>query len=392
MMVVMTDSFTEVTNTGYGSRIKGAIVGGLVGVICIPLSFILLWMNEENSARSHAGLSELSRLAVTVPADRVDAGNEGKPVHLTGNAVTEEVLKDELFQVSATALRLITSVRMFQWHEDATTETKTTAGGGEKTVTTYEYKKDWSSYPIDSSSFSYPEGHENPPMPYQSAELLTEKATVGAFRLNEDLVSQIGGEVPLELTAENRAALPEAMRADFKDSDSGYYQGEDPLVPAVGDLRVSFSVVPPSLVSFIAKQKGDTFEAFVARNGRTFSPLRMGELSAEEVITAERGELKILTWTIRIVGLVLMVIGFAMIFRPLAVVSSFLPFLGDIVGAGTLVMAILISLSLSLTTIAVAWVFYRPLLGIPLLVVAITFLIAAVKKMGKAKKLRIAAA
>ena len=391
-MVAMTDSFTEVTNTGYGSRIKGAIVGGLVGIICIPLSFILLWMNEENSARSHAGLSELSRLAVTVPADRVDAGNEGKPVHLTGNAVTEEVLKDELFQVSATALRLITSVRMFQWHEDATTETKTTAGGGEKTVTTYEYKKDWSSYPIDSSSFSYPEGHENPPMPYQSAELLTEKATVGAFRLNEDLVSQIGGEVPLELTAENRAALPEAMRADFKDSDSGYYQGEDPLVPAVGDLRVSFSVVPPSLVSFIAKQKGDTFEAFVARNGRTFSPLRMGELSAEEVITAERGELKILTWTIRIVGLVLMVIGFAMIFRPLAVVSSFLPFLGDIVGAGTLVMAILISLSLSLTTIAVAWVFYRPLLGIPLLVVAMTFLIAAVKKMGKAKKLRIAAA
>ena len=392
MMVVMTDSFTEVTNTGYGSRIKGAIVGGLVGIICIPLSFILLWMNEENSARSHAGLSELSRLAVTVPANRVDAGNEGKPVHLTGNAVTEEVLKDELFQVSATALRLITSVRMFQWHEDATTETKTTAGGGEKTVTTYEYKKDWSSDPIDSSSFSYPEGHENPPMPYQSAELLTEKATVGAFRLNEDLVSQIGGEVPLELTAENRAALPEAMRADFKDSDSGYYQGEDPLVPAVGDLRVSFSVVPPSLVSFIAKQKGDTFEAFVARNGRTFSPLRMGELSAEEVITAERGELKILTWTIRIVGLVLMVIGFAMIFRPLAVVSSFLPFLGDIVGAGTLVMAILISLSLSLTTIAVAWVFYRPLLGIPLLVVAMTFLIAAVKKMGKAKKLRIAAA
>ena len=160
----------------------------------------------------------------------------------------------------------------------------------------------------------------------------------------------------------------------------------------MGDLRVSFSVVPPSLVSFIAKQKGDTFEAFVARNGRTFSPLRMGELSAEEVIAAERGELKILTWTIRIVGLVLMVIGFAMIFRPLAVVSSFLPFLGDIVGAGTLVMAILISLSLSLTTIAVAWVFYRPLLGIPLLVVAVTFLIAAIKKMGKAKKLRIAAA
>ena len=82
-MVLMADSFTEITNTGYGSRIKSAIVGGLVGVVCIPVSFILLWMNEENSARSHAGLSELSRLAVTVPTDRVDAANEGRPVHLT---------------------------------------------------------------------------------------------------------------------------------------------------------------------------------------------------------------------------------------------------------------------------------------------------------------------
>ncbi len=118
----------------------------------------------------------------------------------------------------------------------------------------------------------------------------------------------------------------------------------------------------------------------------------MGELSVEEVIAAERGELKILTWMLRLVGFVIMVIGFAMIFRPLAVISSFLPFLGDIVRAGTLVMAILISLSLSLTTIAVAWVFYRPLLGMPLLVVAVTFLIMAIKKMGKAKKLRVAAA
>ena len=147
-----------------------------------------------------------------------------------------------------------------------------------------------------------------------------------------------------------------------------------------------------ALISFIAKQQGDTFEAFVARNGKRFSPLRMGELSIEGVIAAERSDLKILTWILRLVGLILMVIGFAMIFKPLAVVSSFLPFLGDIVAAGTFVMAILISLGLSLTTIAVAWVFYRPLVGIPLLLVAVAFLMMALRKMGKAKKLRVATA
>lgn len=387
----MADSFSEVTNTGWVSRIKSAFVGALAGIVLIPASFILLWLNEGNSAKSHAGLSEVSKLAVSVPADRVDAGNEGKPVHLTGKATTEEVLTDDRFQVSATVLRLTTRVEMFEWHESQTTE-KDTYVGGEKTVTTYEYEKRWSVTPVDSSVFKHPEGHQNPPMPYESATILAEAATLGVFRLNEDLIGQIGGAIPLELTADHRAALSEEMRKELKDSDSGYYRGEDPSVPKVGDLRISFSVVPPAVVSFIAKQHGDTFEDFVARNGKRFSPLRMGELSIENVISAERSELKILTWALRLIGLILMVIGFAMIFKPLSVISGVLPFLGDIVAAGTFVMAILISLALSLATIAAAWVAYRPLLGIPLLLVAIAFLMMALRKMGKAKKVRVAIA
>jgi hypothetical protein len=387
----MADSFSEVTNTGWVSRIKSAFVGALAGIVLIPASFILLWLNEGNSAKSHAGLSEVSKLAVSVPADRVDAGNEGKPVHLTGKATTEEVLTDDRFQVSATVLRLTTRVEMFEWHESQTTE-KDTYVGGEKTVTTYEYEKRWSVTPVDSSVFKHPEGHQNPPMPYESATILAEAATLGVFRLNEDLIGQIGGAIPLELTADHRAALSEEMRKELKDSDSGYYRGEDPSVPKVGDLRISFSVVPPAVVSFIAKQHGDTFEDFVARNGKRFSPLRMGELSIENVISAERSELKILTWALRLIGLILMVIGFAMIFKPLSVISGVLPFLGDIVAAGTFVMAILISLAFSLATIAAAWVAYRPLLGIPLLLVAIAFLMMALRKMGKAKKVRVAIA
>jgi hypothetical protein len=387
----MADSFSEVTNTGWVSRIKSAFVGALAGIVLIPASFILLWLNEGNSAKSHAGLSEVSKLAVSVPADRVDAGNEGKPVHLTGKATTEEVLTDDRFQVSATVLRLTTRVEMFEWHESQTTE-KDTYVGGEKTVTTYEYEKRWSVTPVDSSVFKHPEGHQNPPMPYESATILAEAATLGVFRLNEDLIGQIGGAIPLELTADHRAALSEEMRKELKDSDSGYYRGEDPSVPKVGDLRISFSVVPPAVVSFIAKQHGDTFEDFVARNGKRFSPLRMGELSIENVISAERSELKILTWALRLIGLILMVIGFAMIFKPLSVISGVLPFLGDIVAAGTFVMAILISLAFSLATIAAAWLAYRPLLGIPLLLVAIAFLMMALRKMGKAKKVRVAIA
>jgi len=60
-----------------------------------------------------------------------------------------------------------------------------------------------------------------------------------------------------------------------------------------------------------------------------------------------------------------------MIFKPLSVVADVVPFIGSIVGMGTGIVAFALSAPLSLVTIAVAWIFYRPILGVALLVVGI---------------------
>jgi hypothetical protein len=82
---------------------------------------------------------------------------------------------------------------------------------------------------------------------------------------------------------------------------------------------------------------------------------------------------------------VIMLIGITMIFKPLTTVADVVPLFGSMLGAGVFVFALLMSLGLTLLTISVAWIFYRPLIGIPLAVVAVGA-IAALVVMGMKKK------
>jgi hypothetical protein len=56
--------------------------------------------------------------------------------------------------------------------------------------------------------------------------------------------------------------------------------------------------------------------------------------------------------------------------KPLSVFADVIPLLGSVVGAGAGVIAFLLAAAGSLITISIAWIFYRPLLGIGLLALA----------------------
>jgi Transmembrane protein 43 len=78
-----------------------------------------------------------------------------------------------------------------------------------------------------------------------------------------------------------------------------------------------------------------------------------------------------LTWILRGVGFVMMVIGIALIAAPLAWLASVLPFLAGIVDAAAVFVALILAIPLTLTTIAIAWMAHRPLLGGGLIVVGV---------------------
>jgi hypothetical protein len=59
-----------------------------------------------------------------------------------------------------------------------------------------------------------------------------------------------------------------------------------------------------------------------------------------------------------------------MLMKPVAVLADVVPFLGSLVEMGSFLVSLLVAATLSLVTISVAWLFYRPLLTVGLLLVA----------------------
>ena len=86
------------------------------------------------------------------------------------------------------------------------------------------------------------------------------------------------------------------------------------------------------------------------------------------------------TWILRFVGLMMMFIGLKMIVSIFSVIADVIPFIGNLVGGLTGIVAFLVALSLSLVTIAVAWLYYRPLIGGALLIAAIAIFYFAGRK------------
>ena len=101
------DSFTETSSQSWFSRILESIKGIVVGLGMAVVAFPLLFWNEGRAVQTAQSLEEGAGAVISVPADRVDPGNEGKLVHLSGTSATSAPVRDVEFGVEeAKALKL----------------------------------------------------------------------------------------------------------------------------------------------------------------------------------------------------------------------------------------------------------------------------------------------
>ncbi|MBO5437591.1 MAG: hypothetical protein J6A23_08005, partial [Thermoguttaceae bacterium] len=181
-------SYTETTTQSWFSRIGDSLKGILVGFVLVGVAIALLFWNEGRTVKRYRALKQGASECVEIKSDAVDAANDGKLVYTTGTMKTDDVLTDTDFpSVSVNALKLKRNVEMFQWKEESRSETVKKLGGGTETKTTYTYSTDWSSTPIDSSSFKESAGHTNPPMPYEGTEYYAENVTLGDFQVEPEV-------------------------------------------------------------------------------------------------------------------------------------------------------------------------------------------------------------
>lgn len=375
--------YVEVTRRGLGSRGKDSLGGALFGVLLVIVGTILLFWNEGRAVKRYKDLKEGAGAVVSIPSDKVDPEMEGKLVHLTGETKTGAPLQDATFGITVPAVRLIREAEMFQWVEVVRTETKNKVGGGTEEIKTYSYEKEWRDSPVDSSRFKVAGDHRNPTeMKYRDETVTAQEVTFGAFTLPSFLVSKIGGARPLAVdTLENAA---EEVRAMAKLDNGGVYFGNDPKSPAIGDLRVRFLSVPTGPASVVAQQSGNTFVSYRTKTGGSVDLLEPGHVNAADMFQMAQDRNKMLTWAIRVGGFFLLGMAFSMILRPIAVLASILPFLGRLVGTGTTIVAFLLAGIVWGLTVSFAWIFYRPVLGIIILVVTVFLLVLVVKRVRRA--------
>ncbi len=365
------DSVRTVTNQSWFSRIKESFVGILIGLLLFLAAFPVLFLNEGRALKTAKGLEEGARSVVSVEADVIDKTMDKKLVHVTGEATTVEELDDSAFNVIINAVALRRTAEMYQWEESKKSETKDKLGGGQETVTTYSYQKSWSKTPINSESFQERQGHTNPAtMPFTERIERASLVTLGAYRLPPSLILKMDDFQPLPVTQAMYEKLPAPIQSKSSVDNGFLYIGENPQSPQIGDTRISFQIVKPGPVSVVARQIGNSFEPYTTKTNTVIAFLYNGTHSAENMFQNEISANATLTWILRGLGAFLMFFGLMLIFRPIAVMASVVPFIGKVFGFGTTLIAGAIAIPLSLTTIAIGWIAYRPVIGILLLVVA----------------------
>ena len=370
------ESFTEVENVGCLSRLVASIKGVLFGIVLFILAFPVLFWNEGRAVTTWKGLQEGAASVVEASADEVTTENEGALIYVTGDLSTTEELNDSTFGVSVNAIQLERLVEMYQWREDKKTKTEKKVGGGEKKTTTYSYKKVWSKKAIKSANFNKQKGHENPgQMPYQQKSYTAKNVTLGAFELSESLIGQYTEWEDLTLGADHISSLSDDLQAKATANDGGLYFGADPSSPSIGDVRVSFRQVLPGVASVIAKQSGERLSGYKTAAGTTLEMLTAGTQSSEEMFDAAEAANAFMTWILRLVGFLMMFIGLSAVFRPFTVLADVIPVFGAVFRAGFGIVAGLIAFPATFITIAIAWIVYRPVLGIILLVIGVVFFI-----------------
>lgn len=374
---------------GWFARLRDSVGGVLVGAVMGLFSLFLLWTNEGRAVDRAGALAEGRGAVVEAAADAVDAGQEGKLVHVTGDAKVTGDLVDDQFGVRRPALRLRREVEMFQWVEKRRSGKSSGRSGG-KDPRDYRYEQQWDDDLEKSDRFADPSGHRNPPrMPYDGKTFTASQVALGARQLGS-LVQKLTRFEPAPLEQKDLDGMPGDLRARGRLQAGVVYLGADggaadPNNPRVGDVRITYTQVRAGPVSVIAAQKGAGFEPYQAATGE-LAIVHAGTHSAPEMFSREETANTIMTWGLRFLGFLLMWFGISLLTRPLVVLFEWIPILGSLVGAGVGLFSFLLAGFLSLVVIAIAWFAVRPMLSIGLLVLGVALVVGGKAAFGGAAK------
>ena len=344
------------------------IVGSIIfGFLFIPGSIVMIWWNEGRAVDTAKALEEGAGIVLSISSEEVKPESEGKLVHVSGLLSIPQSLRDDEFNIEMDALKLRRNVEMYQWVE------KKINNSNSDDPSNFAYTKEWSSELINSNEFHQSRDYQNPiEFPIFPYTHTASSAKLGVFKVPQSFIGKLKKFSPVEINELDTSNFSGVKRI-LEEGVQKLYIGDGSMSdPALGDIKVSFEIIHANRdYSIVAKQTNTSFEEFIASNGTTIEMIEPGIHSAENMFVSAQESNVVMTWGLRFFGFMMMTFGLLMVLRPVTATASIIPFLGGLLNLGVFIASGIVSFALSLVVISTAWLFYRPLLGIGLLIVGI---------------------
>lgn len=343
-----------------GDIIARDIFTVLFGLSILVLGFVVLWWNEGNHVRIEKMNEFISKNTISIDLTKVNPSNNNKLVYAIGKIKSNETLSDGLISVK-NSIGLFRDAQMYQWREHTSRYSN-------------DYAKEWHSELIDSSRFSQPNGHQNPTsFLLEPRSIYAKKVSLGAFTLDTELINEIWA-------VKNITDLPK--KPPFKLMPWGYYSGQNPDNPQIGDYKFAYSYTPSeTIVSVIGRQTNNHLGTYITPQGK-FSNMTMGILSKEDIVKNLVHKNKFTTNLFRILGLLFIWISLHMITAPLTALTEIMPMpiFSNITFFKRELILMASSLLLGITVISLTWISYKPAIAISVLIIIFCFVHSLIKK------------
>ena len=136
-------------------------------------------------------------------------------------------------------------------------------------------------------------------------------------------------------------------------------------------MRIRFALASPQDVSVIGKLSGDILDSYQTKSDSTIALLDTGIVGPSEMFQRAQDANTLMTWLLRGLGLLLMFIGFSLVFQILVILAKVIPPLATVLSWGTGLIAFVGTLLVGGVVIAIAWFVAHPLLSLAILAVVL---------------------
>ena len=306
--------------------------GRTAGTLIILASTMgLLWWNETSAIAADALFGDLTSEIASANADQIDLVNEGRLIHVSGQAQAGLALQDlDLDLLFEDVLAVSRNVEMYQWIEI-------------RRDGAISYELGWSAKWRDSSTFRQADGHLNPPMQLNSETWQATDASLSAFTLSTQALAQL---------KPTRSFTPNEAPIGWKRIGNQLYSSLDAAKPILGDVRVRYKVLPSQTeLTVLGKQNETGIEPYHLQNGTDVLIVRPGTLRLDEMLANQDLTAIFRTWAQRLACALALCYAMSRLFSHHRKVPA----------EYVTVEALTYALPLFFGTIACAWLLHRPL-------------------------------